>query len=89
LEAAKAKGIPFVSVERTWFGDGWMLIPDQNCLALDEVGRVVAEYKDKPLTEGQARAVASLLAARFMRTNTLEWRAYNLNAESLAWPAQS
>lgn len=89
LEAAKAKGIPFVSVERTWFGDGLMLIPDQNCLALDEVGRVVAEYKDKPLTEGQARAVASLLAARFMRTNTLEWRAYNLNAESLAWPAQS
>ncbi|MGO4325660.1 hypothetical protein AB4Z48_07540 [Cupriavidus sp. 2TAF22] len=88
LEAAKAKGIPFISVERTWFGDGLLLIPDQNCLALDEVGRVVAAYKDKPLTEPQARVVASLLAARFLRTNTLEWRAYNRNAEDLAWPAQ-
>ncbi|WP_416049412.1 hypothetical protein [Cupriavidus basilensis] len=89
LEAAKAKGIPFISVERTWFGDGLLLIPDQNCLALGEVGRVVGEYRDKPLTEAQARSVASLLAARFLRTNTLEWRAYNRNAEDLEWPAQS
>lgn len=88
LEAARARGIPFISVERTWFGDGLLLIPDQNCLALDEVGRVVAEYKDKPLTEAQARVVASLLATRFLRTNTLEWRAYNRNAEDLAWPAK-
>ncbi|WP_017233560.1 MULTISPECIES: hypothetical protein [unclassified Pandoraea] len=89
MEAARAKGIPFISVERTWFGDGLLLIPDQNCLGLDAVGKVVAEYSNKPLTEQQARVVASLLAGRFLRDNTLEWRAYNRNAEDREWPAAS
>lgn len=88
LEAARAKGIPFISIERTWFGDGLLMIPDENCLGLAEVDQIVAAYRDTPLTEAQARRVAALLASRFLRVNTLEWRAYNQNAVECEWPAQ-
>jgi hypothetical protein len=87
LEAAKHMGIPFLSVERTWFGDGLMLIPQDNCLGLEELDRLHRQFRQFPLSEVQARRTARLLASRFLRKNTLEWRAYNMNAVAADWPA--
>jgi hypothetical protein len=86
FEAAKASGIRVVSMERTWFGDGLQLLPDENCLGLQAVHKMVREWQGKPLTREQALHAAGRVAARLMRTNTTEWRAYNTQAARGSWP---
>jgi hypothetical protein len=86
FEAARAAGIRAISAERTWFGDGLQLLPDENCLGLKSVDRLVGEWKDRPLTRDQALAAAWPVARRFLRTNSREWRAYNTNARLVEWP---
>jgi hypothetical protein len=88
FEAAKTSGIRVVSMERTWFGDGLQLLPDENCLGLQAVHKMVGEWRDKPLTREQALHAAARVAARLTRTNTTEWRAYNTKAARGSWPAQ-
>jgi hypothetical protein len=87
FEAANSQGIHAVSLERTWFGDGLQLFPDENCLGLRSVHALVAEWKQRPLTRSQAARAASHIAARFLRTNVKEWRAYNTSARTVPWPA--
>ena len=86
-EAARASGIPFLTVERTWFGDGLQFAVNDNVLDLSQLDRLNAEYRDAPLTQAQARRIAHHLAARLLRRNDKEWRAYNRNAQAAAWPA--
>jgi hypothetical protein len=86
LEAARHAGIPFVSVERSWFGDGLWLLPGENCLGLRNVDRMVASYADAPLTARQSALIARQVASRFMGVNATEWRAYNREAIETAWP---
>lgn len=86
FEAGLAKKIPVVSLERTWFGDGVQLLPQENCLGLRSVTRMVGEWKDRPLKADQARKAARLIATRFLQRNHNEWRAYNLDARVLPWP---
>jgi hypothetical protein len=85
-EAARDAGVPFVSVERSWFGDGLMLLPQENCIGLSTVGQMVERYRDHPLNTAQARRIARHVASRFLRVNTTEWRAYNQNAVHESWP---
>lgn len=86
LEAARDKGVPFVSVERTWFGDGIALLPGENCLGLRSIDRMVSRYSEVPLLEAQAARAARHVASRFLRVNTTEWRAYNQQATRTPWP---
>lgn len=86
LEAGRVAGIRSISVERTWFGDGLQLIPDENCLGLKEIGRLVAEWRDRPLNRLQAFRAASHVALRFLGRNSKEWRAYNTGAQVTPWP---
>lgn len=86
LEAARTAKIPFVSMERTWFGDGLQLLPNENCLGLRSVGRMMSEWQHAPLEEAQALRAASLVASRFLRRNGMEWRAYNVDARIVPWP---
>jgi hypothetical protein len=87
--ACEDSGIPYVSVERTWFGHGLMLIPNQNCLGLREIQRLSREFRDRPLLPEQACYAAQVAANRFRQKNTLEWRLYNANAVPVEWPATS
>jgi hypothetical protein len=86
LEAARDLGVPYISAERTWFGDGLQLLPNENCLGLRSVDRMAGEWRDVPLREHQALVAASYIGARFMRKNDKEWRAYNTSAEHKDWP---
>jgi hypothetical protein len=88
LEAARAARIPFVTTERTWFGDGLHLTPNDNCLGLSASDAVIAAWRDVPLTRTQAFRAARHIASRFLRTNTKEWRAYNTKARTLKWPLE-
>lgn len=87
LEASRAAGIRCITVERTWFGDGLHLVPDVNCLGLNEINRIVLGWREKPLSREQAQRAASHIASRFLRRNTKEWRAYNVGAKVAPWPA--
>lgn len=86
-EAARDAGIRFISLERTWFGDGLQMLPDENCLGLRSVDRLIGEWRTRPLLAEQAVLAAQAVASRFLRQNVKEWRAYNVNASSQAWPA--
>jgi len=86
LEAARDKGVPFVSVERTWFGDGIGILPGEDCLGLKNIDRMVSRYSEVPLLETQAARIARHVASRFLRVNTTEWRAYNQQATYTPWP---
>ena len=88
LEAARDAGVPFVSVERTWFADGLQLYPQENCLGLQSVQSMHAAWRDVPLTTAQAHRAARHIALRFLRQNTREWRAYNVNARAAPWPVE-
>lgn len=87
--ACEQSGIPFITHERTWFGDGLNLIPNANCLSIKALGVMTEEFDNKPLTDAQARFSAKLIALRFLQKNTLEWRLYNKDAESIIWPEKS
>ena len=84
--ACENTGIPFVTHERPWFGHGLHLTPNDNCLALEPIHAMVADYAGKPLTLDQARQSARLLAGRFLRKNDLEWRQYNEQPKAADWP---
>jgi hypothetical protein len=85
-EAARDAGIRYVTTERTWFGDGIQIYPDENCLGLRSVDAIMASWRDRPLTREQALKAAKHVAARFLRKNDKEWRAYNVNAAAASWP---
>lgn len=87
--ACEQSGVPYVTHERTWFGDGLQLIPNANCLSLHALGEMVKEYDNKPLTVDQAKIAGRLAGERFLQTNSLEWRLYNENPESAPWPLKS
>ncbi|MHC6224581.1 capsule biosynthesis protein [Pseudomonas sp. X10] len=84
--ACEKAGIPFITHERPWFGDGLQLTPNANCLSLKAVGNLVAEYDDRPLTVPQVRIAGKLAGERFLQRNSLEWRLYNKNPEPAPWP---
>jgi hypothetical protein len=86
FEAARNAGVRVISVERSWFGNGMQLLPDEHCLGLRSIWRLVSEWKDRPLTGDQARRSAAMAARRFLRDNRTEWRAYNVNAVAAEWP---
>ncbi|WP_407315698.1 capsule biosynthesis protein [Pseudomonas sp. nanlin1] len=84
--ACEQAGIPFVTHERTWFGDGLQLIPNANCLSLLSLNKMVEEYDDRPLTTVQANIAGKLAGERFLQRNSMEWRLYNQNPEPAPWP---
>ena len=87
VEAAHDAGLPYLTVERTWFGDGLQFAIGANCLDLTQLDRFNLRYRDLPLMRHQAQRVGRHLAARFLRRNDKEWRAYNQRAQAIAWPA--
>ena len=87
--ACEQKKIPYITHERTWFGDGLQLIPNANCLSLNALGDMVKDFDEKPLTAEQAKFAGRLAGERFLQTNSLEWRLYNKNPEPAPWPLAS
>lgn len=86
--ACEKLGVPFVTHERPWMGHGIQLIPNGNCLSLEQLNRLVKTYDSLPLTYEQASHAAYLLSIRFQGLNQLEWRVYNKNATKTQWPAK-
>lgn len=88
FEAAKSLGVRVASLERTWFSHGLQIYPEETCMGLQSVHRLIGQWRDKPLTRQQAVLGASHVARRFLRRNDTEWRAYNVNARPAGWPVE-
>lgn len=84
--ACETAQINFVTHERTWFGDGIRLIPNDSCLNLYHTRSMILKFREKPLTFDQASLAGKLIAQRFLQKNNLEWRVYNRNPEPTKWP---
>jgi len=76
-------------MERTWFGDGLQLLPGENCLGLGSIDKMMADWRDRPISKTQALRAASHIASRFLRQNSKEWRAYNTGAQDTDWPVSN
>lgn len=87
--ACEQAGIPYITHERTWFGDGLHLIPNANCLSIAAINKLVLEFENKPLTLTQTKLAGKLVSERFLQRNLLEWRVYNKNPEPAPWPLTS
>jgi hypothetical protein len=87
--ACERTGLPYLTHERTWFGDGLYLIPNANCLSIAPFNKMVVEFESKPLTTSQARLAGKLAGERFLQRNSLEWRVYNKNPDPTPWPLSS
>lgn len=87
--ACTQAGIPYITHERTWFGDGLNLVPNQNCLSIAAIHTMVQDFESKPLTAVQAKLAGKLVSERFLQRNSLEWRVYNKKPEPAAWPLAS
>ncbi len=77
---------PYIAVERSWFGHGLQLVPNECCISLREIGRLSEEFCERPLLPEQAGYAGRVAADRFRQRNTLEWRLYNPEAPHLGWP---
>lgn len=84
--ACESLEVPFVTVERAWFGHGLMLVPNQDCLGLADLRRLSREYENVCLSEVQAARAGRVAAQRFRAQNRLEWRLYNPDALKAEWP---
>lgn len=84
--ACEQASIPYVTHERSWFGNGLYLNPNANCLSLGAISEMVAQFDDKPLTAWQSALAGKLAAERFLQRNSFEWRVYNKNPVPANWP---
>ncbi|MCI2807800.1 capsule biosynthesis protein [Eoetvoesiella caeni] len=89
FEAARDSKISVVSLERTWFGDGVQIYPEENCLGLGSVDDMMDSWRDKPLTSSQAKKSAGYISSRFLGQNNKEWRAYNTQSVPAPWPGDN
>lgn len=87
--ACEQAGIPYLTHERTWFGDGLYLIPNANCLSIAALHKMTLEFESRPLTSAQAKLAGKLASERFLQRNSLEWRVYNEKPEPAPWPLAS
>lgn len=80
IKACESLNIPYITHERTWFGNGILLNANANCLSLRSVHQLSLKFCDKPLTKHQALTAIKIAALRFLRENDFEWRIYNKEA---------
>lgn len=78
VEACVSESIRFVSVERSWFGDGLQLLPNEGCLGLKTFLDFGTHWSDKPLTRAQAERASGVIGRRLSRQSHGEWLQYNL-----------
>jgi hypothetical protein len=88
VTACEHARIPYVTLERPWFGHGLHLVPGGNCLSLGWIGRFCDQYAGVPLSQPQARLAGRMAAERFLQRNVLEWRVYNPDSQRAEWPGR-
>lgn len=74
MDAARIAGVDFASYERSWFGNGLMLIPEDNCLGLSLMHELVRTTGAMDLRPGEAESAEGVIRRRVERVGSNEWR---------------
>lgn len=82
VEACIAESVRFVSVERSWFGDGLQLLPNENCSGLRNFHDMCRRWAKLPLTYEQAANASQLITRRLTRSSVGEWKQYNIDSSA-------
>jgi hypothetical protein len=82
VEACISESVRFVSVERSWFGAGLQLLPNENCLGLRNFHDMCRNWAKLPLTREQAAKASQLITRRLSRTSVGEWKQYNIDTNA-------
>jgi hypothetical protein len=80
LEACVDESVRWVSVERSWFGEGVQLLPGESCLGLRTFHELCKRWAGRPLSYAQAVRASELIARRVNRQSIGEWKQYNLRS---------
>jgi hypothetical protein len=86
IEAAKFCNIPFFTAERTPFGYGLLILPNESCLGLTTIRKLMKRYKGIPIGKDECEKIVSIIVQRFSKKLTTEWRVYNQSAIFQKWP---
>jgi hypothetical protein len=82
VEACIAESVRFVSVERSWFGAGLQLLPNENCLGLRNFHDMCRHWASLPLTYEQAANASEVITRRLSRASVGEWKQYNIKSDA-------
>lgn len=74
VDAANACGVDFMSYERSWFGDGLMMLPRENCLGLRHIHEMCKAVGTIELSDLDRVRAEQIINARVHRTGSNEWR---------------
>ncbi len=85
-KSAEDHGVPYLSIERSIANYGIMMKYNENCLGLKSMGRMIEEYKVKPLTKLQCDYVLNHISSRFIGSNKNEYMVFNKNRIHSDWP---
>lgn len=77
-DAARSEGIDFASYERSWFGDGVMLIPNENCLGLQHIHEIGRTSEAMKLTAEETSKAEGIIRRRVERLGSNEWRDFQV-----------
>jgi hypothetical protein len=82
MDAARAAGVDFASYERSWFGRGIMLIPNENCLGLQHMHEIGRRSLTTDLSTNEIANAKSIIRQRVERSGSHEWRDFQVQGES-------
>ena len=82
LKACESMGVNYLSLERSLYGYGIQLIPNNNCLSLIDRIRINNQFKDTPLTNEESGIADWLAEKRISQKSHLEWRTYSSESKS-------
>jgi hypothetical protein len=82
VDAAVACGVDFMSYERTWFGDGVMMLPGENCLGLAHIHTACQTVGAIALTEEDRLRAETIINRRVHRIGSNEWRDFQKRGDT-------
>ena len=82
VDAATARGVDFMSYERPWFGDGLVMLPNENCLGMRHIDAMCAAVGASDLAEADRLRAERIIVNRVQRTTSNEWRDFQKQDEA-------
>lgn len=83
--ASRDLKIPFIGVERPWFGKGMLLTPNEGPLGTGSLTKIWNQFKNKPLTSNQIDRALLPVAKRKLKSVQSEFMSFNDNHIETEW----
>lgn len=82
MDAARFAGVDFASYERSWFGRGIMVVPNENCLGLQHIHETGRNSTAIELSDSEIANAEGIIRQRVERLGSNEWRDFQIKGEN-------